>query len=269
MGFAWRFQIPTEFREVVKQKNNCLEFIAIIITIWQAILGSRSNQEECFLSLGDNSSAVGWLHKASVDPAKNLPLFLAARTFAQIILTNNICIYSQHIPGISNKIADALSRRFDLNDDQLTSLINSSIHLQVQSSFKLCPIHPVINSWMTCWLRKCSGTRELHKTQKTKRVECGEDGLNIQIPSDSAMISGWKDYAQNIEFTLLEALQPPSDEENFLVQTRKAWLLQQSKRPWQNWVRSLGQTWGTTPHMEAEHSVFTPYLPDNSRGCEI
>jgi len=44
---------------------------------------------------------------------------------------------------------------------------------------------------------------------------------------------------------LWEPLQHPSEEENILSQAKKAWLLQQSKRPWQNWVRSLGQMWGT------------------------
>jgi hypothetical protein len=110
MGHAWRFKIPEEYKEAVKNKNNCLEFIASIVTVWQAMIQKRSEEEECFLSAGDNSSSVGWLHKASIDPSKNLPLFLATRKFAEIIINSKSCIYSQHIPGISNTIADALSR---------------------------------------------------------------------------------------------------------------------------------------------------------------
>jgi len=241
-GFAWRWQIPPEFQNAVKNKNNCLEFIASIITIWQAILDNWFNQEECFLSLGDNSSSIGWLHKASIDPTKNSPLFLAARKFAKIILTNNVCIYSQHIPGVSNKIVDALSRRFDLNDEQLTSLINSSSYLQVHSSFRICQIHPEINSWMIYWLQKCSAMKESHRTQRIKKIGCGNNGLSMQKLLDSVMMYGCQDYNQNTELTSLELLQPLSDGENFLAQTKKAWLLQQSKRPWQNWLRCLGQT---------------------------
>jgi hypothetical protein len=81
-GNSWRYQIPAEFRESLRLKNNCLEFVAAILTVWQAILLAFSCPEDCFLSLGDNSSAVGWLHKASVDSSKNLPLFLASRKFA-------------------------------------------------------------------------------------------------------------------------------------------------------------------------------------------
>jgi len=241
-GFAWRWQIPPEFQNAVKNKNNCLEFIASIITIWQAILDNWFNQEECFLSLGDNSSSIGWLHKASIDPTKNSPLFLAARKFAKIILTNNVCIYSQHIPGVSNKIANALSRRFDLNDEQLTSLINSSSYLQVHSSFRICQIHPEINSWMIYWLQKCSAMKESHRAQRIKKIGCGNNGLSMQKLLDSVMMYGCQDYNQNTELTSLELLQPLSDGENFLAQTKKAWLLQQSKRPWQNWLRCLGQT---------------------------
>jgi hypothetical protein len=105
-GYSLHYQIPDRFKDCINNKNNCLEFLASIISIWQAILYERINPEECFLSLGDNTLAAGWLHKASIDPDKNLPLFLAPRKFAKILVTSNTCIYSQHIPGIPNKIAN-------------------------------------------------------------------------------------------------------------------------------------------------------------------
>jgi len=264
-GRAWRFKIPEKFQQFVKNKNNCLEFVASIVTIWQAIIQGNTEKEDCFLSLGDNSSSVGWLHKASVDSSKNLPLFLASRKFADIMISNNVCIYSQHIPGVSNTIADALSRRFDLNDEDLTLLINSSYDLQVQNSYKLYPLRPEICSWMTCWLQKCSAMKESQKTQEIRKTECGDDGSSIQNPLVSQTMCGYQHCSESTKLTSSAPLLPPCEGENFLSQTRKAWSLQQYKRPWQNWVRSLGQTWGTTPHMELDLSHYTPYLPDNSR----
>jgi hypothetical protein len=164
LGCAWRFRIPDAYQDAVQNRNNCLEFLASIIIIWQAILQGRTIPEECFLSLGDNSSSVGWLHKASVDPSKKLPLFLASRKFAQIMLSSNSCIYSQHIPGVSNNIADALSRRFDLPDEELTQFIHCSPNTQVQCSYKIYPVHPKIDSWMTYWLQRCKETKVLQKT---------------------------------------------------------------------------------------------------------
>jgi hypothetical protein len=267
LGYAWRFPIPREFRSTMKNRNNSLEFLASIITIWQAILHGRADKEECFLSLGDNSSLVGWLHKASIDPSKNLPLFLASRKFAHIMLSHHTCIYSQHIPGVLNQLANALSCRFDLDDDALTILLNSFPNLQVQNSFRICPIHPEINSWMISWLQRCSETKESRKTQEIRKDEFIDDGWNMHTLSDWHMISGCQDFNQNNGLTSLVPLQRPSDDENFLAHTKKAWLLQQSKRPWQNWVRSLGQTWGTTPHMDLDNSLYITYLPDSSRGC--
>jgi hypothetical protein len=37
-GNAWRLPIPPEFHEAVKNRNNSLEFLASIITIWQSLL---------------------------------------------------------------------------------------------------------------------------------------------------------------------------------------------------------------------------------------
>jgi len=255
--------IPTEFKDSVANSNNCLEFMASIITVWQAILHHWSKKEECFLSLGDNTSAVGWLHKANIDQSKNLPLFLAARKFAKVMLSSESCLYSQHIPVVSNGVADALSRKFELSDDDLTSVILLSYASQVHPFFRIYPVHPQIVSWMTYWLRKCSETKELLKTQETKNQEFGRDGRNMQRPLDSAKISGSHLCSQNNALTSLLPLLPRCVEENFLDQTTKTWLHQQSKRPWQNWVRSLGQMWGTIPHMDADQTLCTHYLPDN------
>jgi hypothetical protein len=251
-GYAWRLKIPEKFHEAVTNKNNCLEFLASVITIWQAILHERSNEEECFLSLGDNASAIGWLHKASIDPDKNSPLFSASRKFAHILLSSKTCIYSQHIPGSSNKIADALSRKFELTDENLVSFIHVLCPNQVPPSFRIYPVHPVIDCWMTSWMQRCYETKALPKIQKKKRVECGDVGQIMQIQSDSHMIYGYQDSYLTNEPNSLALLPQPSDEDNFLAQTNNAWSRQQCKRPWQNWVRSLGQTWGTTPHMEME-----------------
>jgi len=197
LGNAWHFAIPLKFRDAVAQKNNCLEFLASIITIWQAILNGSSKPHDCFLSLGGNTSSVGWLHKASVDPSKNYPLFIAARKFAKIMLYHNSCIYSQHISGVSNKIADILSRRFDLTDDQLISHVHSYLPFQVPVSFKICLVHPEIISWTTCWLQRCNGMKGSPQILKTKSAECGEGGLLTRMPLDSPKTFGSPTSTQN------------------------------------------------------------------------
>jgi hypothetical protein len=210
---------------------------------------------------------VGGLYKASVDPSKNQLLFLATRKFAQILLASNSCIYSQHIAGVSNTVPNALSRCFDLDDDALTHFLNSSPIPQVQGSFKIYPVHQEISSWMICWMQKFKEMKVSQGTQKRKRLEFGDAGSINHIPLDYRMMYGCQNCDQISEHASLAHLPQLCKGENFLDQTKKAWLHQQCKRPWQNWWRSLGQTWGTTPHMETDLKPCIHYLPDNSTGC--
>jgi hypothetical protein len=54
--------------------------------VWLSIYSGSAPKYSCFLALGDNSPAVGWLHKANVDEENNKPLHLAARHYAKILL---------------------------------------------------------------------------------------------------------------------------------------------------------------------------------------
>ncbi len=71
-GLAWQFEIPQKYRIRVQDKNNTLEFIASLITVWLTIHHGLQEKYTCFLALGDNTSAVGWLHKANVDASNTI-----------------------------------------------------------------------------------------------------------------------------------------------------------------------------------------------------
>jgi hypothetical protein len=57
---------------------------------------------------------------------KKSPLHIAARKYAEILMEAVCCVYSQHIKGIHNNMADALSREFDFTDEDLTKFILSN-----------------------------------------------------------------------------------------------------------------------------------------------
>jgi hypothetical protein len=248
-GNAWRFPIPTEFHDTVNKKNNSLEFIAAIITVWIPILKGEAPLETCFLALCDNSSAVGWLHKANIDDTKNYPLHIAARKYADILLKADCCLYSQHIAGVRNNVADALSRKNELSDSSLTEFICTTYPSQVSTSFQIKQLPQEISSWLTSWLLKCKETTASQRIQKIKKLEFGSDGKNMPDSLSTNTTSGCATLPFQKEQLSWEPLQLQSDDANFLDQTKRIWQQEQCKRPWQNWVRSLGQTWGTTPHM--------------------
>lgn len=138
---------PGEVAPLASQ-NNSLEFVAALVSVWAAILSEEAPKETCFLALGDNSSAVGWLHKANVDDSKNLPLHMAARKYVEILLQADCCLYSQHIPGKKSIVANILSRKFDLSHHDLTFF--HCIKLSFPGLTKLqCLSSPARNTLMT------------------------------------------------------------------------------------------------------------------------
>jgi hypothetical protein len=99
-----------EYKALVKNENNNLEFLASFVSVWLTILLDLPEKYWYFLALGDNTLAVSWLHKASVDELENKPLHMATRKYAEILMKQNCCLYSQHIQRVKNNVADALSR---------------------------------------------------------------------------------------------------------------------------------------------------------------
>ncbi len=130
----------------------------------------------CILALGDNTSAVGWLHKVNVDDTINKALHLTSRKLATGLMEADCCLYSQHFKGEFNEVADCLSRRHDLSDNQLLSFILSRYPEQVPATFAIDHLPPSITSWMTCLLQKNKDLTEFSNKHETKKRERGTDG---------------------------------------------------------------------------------------------
>jgi hypothetical protein len=263
-GLAWRWEIPQKYQKRVQNKNNTLEFLASLLTVWFTIRSGVRHHHPCFLALGDNSSATGWLHKANVDADDNKPLHLAARKYAQILMQYNCYLYSQHIKGIHNNVADALSRLHHYSPNDLQHHIFLNYPSQVPPTFYIAPLPQEISSWMISWLQKVKQPTESDKEQKIRKTGCGKGGVNTVESSTMSTTHSCKTYPQNSEPDCLEHSPPLYADASFLNWTKDLWLLAQWKRPWQNWVRSLGQTWGSTLHMATRMEDSIPALLDNS-----
>ena len=59
---ACRWQIPKEYWGRVY--INLLELYAELVSIWIDIVEDALDGEECLLSMGDITKAIGWIHKA-------------------------------------------------------------------------------------------------------------------------------------------------------------------------------------------------------------
>jgi hypothetical protein len=259
LGNAWQFPLSPKNIAACQFKNNSLEFVAALISVWVEISTEKVSKEECFLALGDNTSAIGWLHKANIDETKNLPLHMDTRKYAEILLQADCRLHTQHIAGKYNIIADILSRKFYLPNKELNSFILSNFDCQVPPSFTVSPLPPEICSWLTSWLGKCRERTGSLKGQEIKNRGHGDDGLNTLSVLTANRMFGLKDLPQINKQQYLVPLQWRSEDANFQSLIQQSWQQEQSKRPLQNWVRFLGQTWGKTAHMSQGLKDYTQH----------
>ena len=179
-GHAWRWEIPFECRG--RLTLNGLEYLASIITI-HLFLSSTNLHFPCILSLLDNTSAIGWLYKSSFDTDSHSIHSTLARHLTTMMMDHQACLYSQHIPGETNVIADSLSRDFHIDTDTLTSLILSNF--QVHPSFTLYPLTEDLNCWLTSLMLSRPKLRESKPEHTPSATWHGIDGSNISTTSTS------------------------------------------------------------------------------------
>jgi hypothetical protein len=161
-GRAWRIRIP-QSSPLAGHKgiNNLLEFVGMAVNIWLSCL-EDDGEESCILAIGDNTSALGWLHNTSrLDP--NWPAHAAhlqvARKIASLLMEFRCCLASQHIKGDLNLVADLLSFSGrgrgkahplafdDPGNDELTARFLSTLPSQVPANFVISQLPDDILSW--------------------------------------------------------------------------------------------------------------------------
>ena len=199
-GRAWRWEIPVEIR--LTKSINFLEFLACVA----GILVSLSEETDvaagdCYLSLGDNTSSLGWLRrsnfaKADDDQASHSGL---ARYYAMIMAEQGVCSTSQWFAGKENEAADFLSREPHETDLFLTASTLTRFPEQVSPDFRVSPLPPQIISLLDYWVRHTHETTALPPRLTVARPIIGKTGSSFSselnslgIPSSSDSIATTK-----------------------------------------------------------------------------
>ena len=109
LGRAWQLRIPVDSVLYGSASiNNLLEFLGMAVNVWLECM--ESDAQDCILSIGDNTSAVGWLHNSShFKLATQEAHLMIARRVSLLVLDANCCLASQHIRDDLNTLADLLS----------------------------------------------------------------------------------------------------------------------------------------------------------------
>lgn len=110
LGITYIFHTPHNLQGRVS--NNALNFLASTVSCWLDIHENRIQEKDCILTLTDNSSCTGWMHKSNFVSIDHYFHTSVAENLASTFLHRNATIYSQHFHRIWNVVADSLSRDF-------------------------------------------------------------------------------------------------------------------------------------------------------------
>jgi hypothetical protein len=194
-GRARRIQIPPlSLIYGVDIANNVVDFLAMLVTIWLTILECdlEGSQQDCILAMGDNTSAIRWIHKSGkLKPGSiyHAPAQLIARQTARLLLRSSHCLASQHIKGDENAVSDLLSfagdaRGYDHplaldfpSDSTLTQRFHNHLPQLIPQGFVKSPLPSEISSFVIRALQMTESSLSLSKKNLTKNLTGpGDDG---------------------------------------------------------------------------------------------
>ena len=205
-GKAWRFKLTNEM--IGLWSINLLEFMAAAITVVITTRNSPSGTKT--LAFTDNSSALGWLFKASFrsdQPCHDK----VARWLAEELMERDSALYSQHIKGKQNFIADSLSRDHHIQDDKLTFAFQQLLPEQVPASFEICPPPPEVLYLINSLLLLSTRTAGSVPPPTKSKLGALTDGADSWRQWESKM-SGWKNSLEDNAHTSCRHSQALVDE---------------------------------------------------------
>ena len=268
-GFAWRHRIPESSAIYGDDTaNNVLEFLGMAVSVLLLLEEGQQQPFPCALALGDNTSAIGWIHKTGRLPKASVyyrPAKFIARKIAMEAMRWNTRICAQHLAGEKNEVADALSfegtkRGYSNpltadcpNDDTLTRRFHDSHAQLIPQSFRIYPLPAEINSFILQTLQIIEESLLLNKKSHGPRLrELGKAGEASSSQSESTTPSSTS-FHRRPESSLERASSSTYGSTSETTRTvllqsvRKKWLHRLCAVPSALWVRRTGQVAGGAP----------------------
>ena len=290
-GRAWRLLIdPTSPIFGESRVNNALEYIAMTVNAIASCRDVLNRPSPCVLALGDNTSAIGWLFRSSKlhQPHHSVHLQVA-RHLAHEMIRNDCCLYSQHLPGTHNVVADLLSYdgrgrdkphpiAYDQpDDDTLTSRFHASSTYspQITSNFRICPLPPDINSWLLHTLQMLESYVSAAQNNPSSQLTVpGDDGADICAQLDAPTTRHWTDSQTPLDDSsprpLSNTYASPSGTTkatpSLVASVRERYYRGLSDKPLASWQRRVGSVSGRAPSTTRRHP--TPFFATSTSSSD-
>ena len=151
----------------------------------QAADVTKKTTHNCY----DNVAAVYWQRKGATTTLGPAAFLLRLQAFHQRFF--RYVPLRDYIPGPQNLLADFLSRRWDLTDDQLLSYFNT--HFPQKRSWRICQLRPEMNSALILALSRRRSEPELLRHIPRKRIPIGKFGSNFvtKFESTPTLLESW------------------------------------------------------------------------------
>ena len=290
-GQAWRIRIPKDSILHGSPKiNNLLEFLGMAVNIWLECLDA--DEQDCILSIGDNTSAVGWLHNSSRlnhKWAAHEAHLIVARHVALLVLNAGCCLASQHIQGDLNIIADLLSFSGDITraggkrhpiafDDPPNDVLTQRFHLyykeQIPETFRISQLPSEILSWVLFILQTAASSLtaglKIATSPTTERGDAGSASVQTQDEplTLSSICYPQTDASSSSDPSLSVFAQHNSRkvQEKLQASVSSQWSQALCAKPQATWLRRFGTVTNKAPcTSRAQPSCFLPPAPSSRR----
>ena len=286
-GRAWRIKVPPD--SPIKGQNgvnNLLEFMGMVVNVWITCMEPDS-RHACILAIGDNTSAIGWLHHtAHLDPGgptSNAQLKVA-RKLARVLLKYDCCLASQHLKGELNVVADLLSfdgeergKRHPLAfdhppNDVLTERFRKYLPTQVTEDFAISQLPDEISSWITQVLRIVERSLTDSRRAATKAsTACGEGGrvtVNTSGIMGTPTSINYPSTREDCSSRLFsDSIGQPcgGSTGNLKEIVRDQWSQTLCAKPLATWLRRFGAVSGRVPARRGDNAHVTSH-PTTTQG---
>ena len=204
-------------------------------------LGQRSH----ILEFTDSLSALGWMHKAYFDPVNTESHNAVARWLGWTLVNNKTYLYSQHIKGTENIIADSLSMDFHKSDQTLTNIFNQILPQQTAVLFHIKHLPSNIISWISLIAVASTLPTASPKLLQPSSLATGKGGEHSPNTQES-QTNSWKEYHKNRKQSWCHHSPPQCDETNSEKRGNMYSSTELTSPPYRIYLRPSGRTFGAT-----------------------